>query len=154
MSIKASVLEQQPAWIEENDQSIELSRRVKSPPTQLGGGPLFQKLFEAVIGKWVRGAICPLLSKPGWSLLPGESGLAKFSAAGSRGERVAIFTSGGPSQLPCRVLCSFSGEALYKRVGCRGTLLWSDFSTPRSDFTLSGFNSHGHISDPAMLTYR
>jgi len=54
-----AVLEHSLPELMENDQRIRaLHAAFKSSPTQLGGGPLFKKLFEAVIGKWVRGAIC------------------------------------------------------------------------------------------------
>jgi hypothetical protein len=31
---------------------------------------------------------------------------------------------------------------------------WSEFLFAADRFTLSSFNSHGHLSDPEMLTYR
>jgi hypothetical protein len=31
---------------------------------------------------------------------------------------------------------------------------WSEFIYSGKRFTLSSFNSHAHIGDPAMLTYR
>src|SRR5258705_5487410 len=82
----------------ENDQSIRaLHAAFKSSSDPAGRRATFQKLFEAVIGKWVRGAICP----PGvetWLEFcsPVNSGLGKFLATGSPAEPVAFFTSVGP----------------------------------------------------------
>jgi broad specificity phosphatase PhoE len=57
----------------------------------------FQRLFEAVIGKWVRGEICPPGSETWLEFCARvNSGLTKFLCVGNSGERVAIVTSGGP----------------------------------------------------------
>src|SRR5258708_2540026 len=60
----------------------------------------FQKLFEAVIAKWVRGAI----RLPGLETWPEfcsrvNLGLSKILANGGRRGQVAIVTSGGPIRL-------------------------------------------------------
>src|SRR5579863_10264763 len=57
----------------------------------------FQKLFEAVIGLWVSGAIHPEGVET-WADFCARvnSGLGHFLSDGERGQRVAIFTSGGP----------------------------------------------------------
>jgi len=67
-----AVLEHSLPGLMENDQSIRaLHAAFKSSSDSAGRRATFQKLFEAVIGKWVRGAICRQVSKPGWSFAPG-----------------------------------------------------------------------------------
>jgi broad specificity phosphatase PhoE len=115
----------------------------------------FQKLFEAVIGKWVRGAICP----PGvetWLEFCSRvnTGLTKFLSAGSRGERVAIVTSGGPIAVAIQRALQLSGESTLDVSWMSRNSSWSEFIYSRERFTLSSFNCHAHISDAGMLTYR
>src|ERR1700732_2172765 len=57
----------------------------------------FQNLFAAVIGQWVRGTIF-VQGMETWLEFCSRvnSGLVKFLSAGGHGERVAIFSSGGP----------------------------------------------------------
>jgi len=151
-----AVLEHSLPGLMENDQRIRaLHAAFKSSSDSAGRRATFQKLFEAVIGKWVRGAICP----PGVETWPEfcsrvNSGLAKFLAAGSRGERAAIFTSGGPIAVAMQRALQLSPESTLQVSWMSRNPSWSEFLYAAERFTLSGFNSHGHISDPAMLTYR
>jgi len=151
-----AVLEYSLPGLIENDQSIRALDAAFKSSSDLGGRrTTFQKLFEAVIGKWVRGAICP----PGvesWLEFCSRvnSGLGKFLAAGGRGERVAIFTSGGPIAVAMQHALQLSPESTLQVSWMSRNSSWSEFLYAAERFTLSGFNSHGHLSDPAMLTYR
>ena len=115
----------------------------------------FQKLFEAVIRKWVRQEICP----PGvetWTEFCSRvnSGLTKCLSAGSRGERVAIFTSGGPIAVAMHRALQLSAENTLSVSWMSRNSSWSEFLYSGERFTLSSFNCHPHLGDPAMLTYR
>jgi broad specificity phosphatase PhoE len=115
----------------------------------------FQKLFEAVIGKWVRGAVSPQGVET-WSEFCARvnCGLEQFLAVGGRGERIAIFTSGGPIAVAMRRALDLSLEKTLQVSWMSRNSAWSEFLHSADRFTLSAFNAHGHIEDPAMLTYR
>jgi broad specificity phosphatase PhoE len=115
----------------------------------------FQKLFEAVIGKWVRGEIV-LDGIETWKEFRSRinSGLSKFLSGGRRGERVAIFTSGGPTAVAVERALQLTPERTLQVSWMSRNSSWSEFLYDAERFTLSSFNSHGHIVDPAMLTYR
>ena len=115
----------------------------------------FQKLFEAVIGQWVRGAI-RVQGVETWSEFCSRvnSGLLKFLSAGGRGERVAIFTSGGPIAVAMQRAFDLSPEATLQVSWMSRNSSWSEFLYSADRFTLSSFNVHGHLDDPAMLTHR
>jgi broad specificity phosphatase PhoE len=115
----------------------------------------FQKLFEAVIGMWVRGAIHP----DGVEAWPEfcarvSSGLARFLSAGGRGEQVVIFTSGGPIAVAMQRALQLSPENTLGVSWMSRNSSWSEFLFDAERLTLSGFNFHGHLDDPAMITYR
>ena len=115
----------------------------------------FQRLFEAVIGKWVLEVICP----PGvetWLEFCSRvnSGLTKFLSAGSRGEKTAIFTSGGPIAVAMQRALQLSAENTLGVSWMSRNSSWSEFLYSGERFTLSGFNCHPHLDDPAMLTHR
>jgi broad specificity phosphatase PhoE len=115
----------------------------------------FQKLFEAVVGKWAREEICP----PGvetWLefCFRVDSGLTKFLSGGSRGERVAIFTSGGPIAVAMQRALQLSAESTLNVSWVSPNSSWSEFLYSGERFTLSSFNCHAHLDDAAMLTYR
>jgi broad specificity phosphatase PhoE len=115
----------------------------------------FQKLFEAVIREWVRGAI----SLPGvetWLefCLRVNSGLMKFLSAVGHGERVAIFTSGGPIAVAMQRALRLSDESTLQVSWMSHNSSWSEFLYSAERFTLSSFNVHAHLDDPTMLTHR
>jgi hypothetical protein len=83
-----------------------------------------------------------------------NSGFAKFLSAGARGERVAIFTSGGPVAIGMQRALHLTAEDTLELTWMSRNSAWSEFLYSARRFTLSSFNIHGHIEDPAMLTYR
>jgi len=115
----------------------------------------FQRLFEAVMGRWVRGQTSP----PGvesWQEFCARvnTGLAKFLSSGRRGERTAIFTSGGPIAVALQRALNLSAEITFGVSWMSQNSSWSEFLYGADRFTLSTFNSHPHLEDPGMLTYR
>ena len=144
-----------PALLESDQRIRELHAAFQSSTGVAEQRAAFQKLFEGVISGWVHGAICP----EGVETWPEfctrvNSGLVKFLSAGKSGECIAIFTSGGPIAVAMQRALHLSPEATLQVTWMSRNSSWSEFLYSAGRFTLSSFNSHGHISDPAMLTYR
>jgi broad specificity phosphatase PhoE len=115
----------------------------------------FQKLFEAVIAEWVQGAL----------FLPGVEPWPEFCsrvnlrlsgilAHGGRGEQVAIVTSGGPIAVAMQRALNLSPQHTLQVSWMSRNCSWSEFLYAGDRFTLSAFNTHPHLNDAAMLTYR
>jgi broad specificity phosphatase PhoE len=115
----------------------------------------FQRLFEAVIGKWVHGAT-PLPGVETWPEFCSRvnSGLTKFLVPTGRGERVAIVTSGGPIAVAMQRALNLSRQRTLEVSWMSRNCSWSEFLYSKDRFTLSSFNAHPHLNDAAMLTYR
>jgi broad specificity phosphatase PhoE len=151
-----AVLERSLPALLDNDHNIrDLHSAFHSSSSSAERRAAFQKLFEAVIGKWVRGAICP----PGvetWLEFCARvnSGLKKFLSAGKSGEMVAIVTSGGPIAVAMQRALQLSDERTLNVSWMSRNSSWSEFLYSGERFTLSSFNCHAHIDDPGMLTYR
>jgi broad specificity phosphatase PhoE len=144
-----------PGLIESNQIIRDLHSALQSSPSSAERRATFQRLFEAVIGQWVRGTICP----PGVETWPDfcarvNSGLTKFLSAGNHGERVAIVTSGGPIAVTMQRALQLSAETTLNVSWMSRNSSWSEFIYSGERFTLSSFNCHAHIDDAAMLTYR
>lgn len=115
----------------------------------------FQKLFEAVIGRWVEGEIVV----PG-----GESwiefcarvnrGLSAFLSRGNSGECLAIFTSGGPISLAVQKALDLSPRKTLEVSWMARNCSFSEFLFSDGRFTMSTFNSYPHLDAPSLLTYR
>jgi broad specificity phosphatase PhoE len=144
-----------PVLLERDHRVRDLHAAFQSSTDPIRRRKAFQELFEIVIGKWIAGKISP----PGvetWQAFCARvnSGLVNFLASGGRGERIAIFTSGGPIAVAMQRALQLSDERALQVSWMSRNSAWSEFLYSAERFTLSCFNSHAHIIDPAMLTYR
>jgi broad specificity phosphatase PhoE len=115
----------------------------------------FQRMFETVIGKWVDGEI-PLRGVESWPEFCARvnRGLSKFTSSGMRGERVAIFTSGGPIGAAMQRALNLSPRDTLRITWMSRNCSYSEFLCSGERFTLSSFNAFPHLDDPSLLTYR
>jgi broad specificity phosphatase PhoE len=144
-----------PALLEKDQRIRDLHAAFQSSATNAAKRVSFQKLFEAIVGDWVRGVI-HLEGVETWLQFCARvnSGLTKFLASEKRGERVAIFTSGGPIAVASQRALLLSPESTLQMTWMSRNSSWSEFLYDAERFTLSSFNIHEHIVDPAMRTYR
>jgi broad specificity phosphatase PhoE len=151
-----AVLERSLPGLLEADQGIrDLHAAFQSSSGSAARRATFQKLFAAVIGRWVDGGISP----PGvetWLEFCSRVnfGRAKFLSAGGRGEQVAIVTSGGPIAVAMQHALDLSPQHTLQVSWMSRNSSWSEFLYAGDRFTLSAFNTHPHLDDAAMLTYR
>jgi broad specificity phosphatase PhoE len=144
-----------PALLEKDQEIRALHAAFQSASNDTEKRATFQTLFAAVISDWVRGAI----RAEGVETWPEfcarvNSGLDQFLSTATRGERVAIFTSGGPIAVAMQRALHLSPENTLQMTWMSRNSSWSEFLYSADRFTLSSFNIHEHIADPAMLTYR
>jgi broad specificity phosphatase PhoE len=115
----------------------------------------FQKTFEAVIGLWVNAEISPA-GVESWDefCVRVRRGLKEFLSAGGQGERLAIFTSGGPIALVVQRALDLSSQNTLRVSWMAQNCSYSEFIFSSGRFTMSTFNSFPHLDDPSMQTYR
>jgi broad specificity phosphatase PhoE len=144
-----------PKLIEKDEKIRKLHAAFQASLEPTGRRASFQKLFEVVIGMWVDDAICPQGVET-WSEFCARvnSGIAKVCGSGGHGERVAVFTSGGPIAVAMKRALRLSAESALGVSWMSRNSSWSEFMYSEQRFTLSSFNVHAHIDDPAMRTYR
>lgn len=115
----------------------------------------FQRLFEAVTTRWVRGELAAPEVEP-WSAFAArvERGLRRAMRIEGKGKRIAAFTSGGPISVavqrtvgaPAEMAIEFNWRIL------NASLTGLVFSGER--VSLDYFNNLPHIDEPALRTYR
>jgi broad specificity phosphatase PhoE len=151
-----AVLERSLPRLIENDPSIrDLHATFQS---SIGSGErraAFQRLFEAVIGKWVEGTVS-VRGVETWLEFSSRVnlGLSKILRKGGRGEQVAIVTSGGPIAVAMQRALNLSPQHTLQVSWMSRNCSWSEFLYSGERFTLSAFNAHPHLNETAMLTYR
>jgi len=115
----------------------------------------FQQMFEAVIGMWVSGELVvdDVESWPAFCARVDRGIAAIVNEEMARGDSV-VFTSGGPIGVAMRRALHLSHADTLQLTWMSRNASFSEFLTSRDRFTLSAFNSHPHIEDEALLTYR
>lgn len=115
----------------------------------------FQKMFEAVINMWVDGRISAdgVESWAEFSIRVNQ-GLARILSAGQHGERVVIFTSGGPIALAVQRALQLTPQNTLQISWMSQNCSVSEFLFSKDRFTLSTFNSFPHLDEASLQTYR
>jgi broad specificity phosphatase PhoE len=115
----------------------------------------FQRLFEAVIARWVSGEIAPQ-DVESWQEFCARvnRGLSAFLANGKKGESVVIFSSGGPISVAMQRALNLSAQDTLRTAWMSRNSAFSEFVFSGDRFTLSSFNSFPHLDDVSLLTYR
>jgi|SRR5713101_2198818 len=144
-----------PHLLESNEKIRELHRAFEKSNDSHERFKTFQKVFEAVIGMWVDGKISPngVESWTEFSIRVNQ-GLTRFLAASRHGERVVIFTSGGPIALAVQRALKLTTQNTLQISWMAQNCSFSEFLFSKGRFTLSTFNSFPHLDDPSLQTYR
>ena len=115
----------------------------------------FQKLFEAVISKWVAGEITAPGVEP-WQefCVRVERGLAQVVRDTPPAASAVIFTSAGTIGAAMRRTLHLSAEDTLQLTWMSRNASFSEFLASGERFALSTFNAHPHLDGDALLTYR
>jgi broad specificity phosphatase PhoE len=115
----------------------------------------FQRVFEAVINKWVSREL-HLDSVESWDAfgVRVHRGFSQFLSRGSSGELLAIFTSGGPISLAVERALDLSPQNTLRVSWMAQNCSFSEFLFSEGRFTMSSFNSFPHLDHPSLQTYR
>lgn len=115
----------------------------------------FQRVFEIVIGRWAGGEL-PLPGIEPWPDFCARvrAGLSRLSSNGSRGQRIVIFTSGGPVGVAMQRALDLSTTATLKSGTMMRNAAYSEFLFSGDRFSLGSYNAYPHLIDPGFLTYR
>ncbi len=144
-----------PQLLRVNAEINELHIAYKDSSEFGGRRKTFQKLFEAVIGKWVAGEVSADGVEP-WHefCLRVERGLAQVVRDTPPAASAVIFTSAGTIGAAMRQALHLSGEDTLRLTWMSRNASLSEFLASGGRFTLSTFNAHPHLDGDGLLTYR
>jgi broad specificity phosphatase PhoE len=114
----------------------------------------FQKLFEAVIGKWVAGEVTAdgIESWPDFCFRV-ERGLSQV-VRDTPAAKAVIFTSAGAIGAAIGRALHLSAADMLQVTWMSRNASFSGFLASGDRLTLSTFNSHPHLDGDGLLTYR
>lgn len=115
----------------------------------------FQKVFEEVMLRWVRGE----LSAPEYEAWPAfvtrvRNGIAAITGNASNGQRIAAFTSGGPTGVAMQYALDLTPEATLNLTWMVRNAAVTEFLFTEDRFTVSSFNAFPHLDSQELWTYR
>jgi broad specificity phosphatase PhoE len=115
----------------------------------------FEKLFEAVIRKWVAGEVTAAGIEP-WSAFCErvERGLTQVVRDTPPAASALIVTSAGVIGAAVRRALHLSPEDTLQVTWMSRNASFTTFLASRDRFTLSAFNGHPHLEGDGLLTYR
>ena len=144
-----------PQLIESDSDIQRMHQAFKNAQTRPEQFKTFQQIFEVVIGRWADGKL-PLEGIEPWADFSArvQRGLAKFPENGNRGQRIAIFSSGGPVGVAMQKALDLSTEATLRAAWMVRNCSYSEFLFSAGRFTLSSYNATPHFTDPEFLTHR
>ncbi len=115
----------------------------------------FQRMFEAVVAKWVDGEV-PLRDVESWPEFCARvnRGLSKLTSSDKRSEQIVIFSSGGPIGVAMQRALNLSPRDTLRVTWMARNCSYSEFLCSGERFTLGAFNALPHLDDSSLLTYR
>src|SRR5262245_19695929 len=131
-----------PALLESDSDIRRMHEDFKASSTRPEQFKTFQRIFEVVIGRWADGAI-PLQDIEPWQDFCSrvQRGLSQIAANGSRGQQIAVFSSGGPVGVAMQRALELSTEATLKTAWMVRNCAFSEFLFSSGRFTLSSYNA-------------
>ncbi len=114
----------------------------------------FQRLFEAVIGKWVAGETAAD-GIESWHefCLRVERGLLQVIRGTTPAAAAVVFTSSGPIAAATRRALHLSAEDALQLSWMSRNASFTDFRASGERFLLSAFNAYPHLDEDSLLTY-
>jgi len=143
-----------PQLLRINDEINDLHRAYKDSESA-ERRKTFQKLFEAVIAKWVAGEVtAPGIESWHEFCLRVERGLAQVVRDTPPAASAVVFTSAGTIGAAMRRALHLSAEDTLRLTWMSRNASFSEFLASGERFTLSTFNAHPHLEGDGLLTYR
>jgi broad specificity phosphatase PhoE len=114
----------------------------------------FQRLFEAVIGKWVEGETAAD-GIESWHEFCSriERGLLQVIRGTKPAAVAVVFTSSGPIGAAMRRALHLSAEDALQLSWMSRNASFTDFRASGERFMLSAFNAYPHLNEDSLLTY-
>jgi broad specificity phosphatase PhoE len=144
-----------PQLLAQNDKIREWHEAMQCAGTESQKRANFQRVFETAISLWANGGIS-LPNVESWTEFCARvnRGLTNFVSSAQKGETAAIFTSGGPIAAVVRRALRLSASDTLQIAWMSRNCAFSEFLFSRERLTLSSFNSHPHLDEDSLLTYR
>jgi broad specificity phosphatase PhoE len=144
-----------PGLMEKHDDIRALEKSFRDAGKSEAAAGLYDRLFQRITRMWVAGE----LDSPGvetWVQFCAriDAGIQRIRNNAGKNRRIAVFTSGGVIAATVRLALDLSPQRTLELSWTPRNASYTEFLTSGERFSLSSFNAHPHLEDPALLTYR
>ena len=144
-----------PQLIEQDDRYRQLQSAFKQSETSADKHKNFQKLFEAITAKWVRGEVLsPEVESFADFHARVRRGLERATAGAGSGKRVAVFSSGGAISVSIQLATKAPEHVVIEFNWRIRNCSLNEIVFTKDRFSLDVFNAIPHLDDPRFHTYR
>lgn len=144
-----------PQLIERDDRYRQLDDAFRHAATEAEKRRNFQKLFEAVTAKWLRGEVLsPNVESFREFHARVQRGLERATNDAPSGSRVAVFSSGGAISVSVQLAAKAAEEMVIEFNWRIRNCALNEIVFSNGRFTLDSFNAVPHLDDPKLHTYR
>ena len=118
-------------------------------------GRLYDRLFQRITRMWVDGELdSPEVESWVQFCTRIDTGIARIRENAGIHRRIAVFTSGGVIAATVRLALDLTPQRTLELSWTPRNASYTEFLISGERFSLSSFNNHPHLEDPALLTYR
>lgn len=144
-----------PRLCAEDEECLALMQQFMATTDKREKERLFQKAFEKLMLKWaVKEYHDPDIETFDSFVGRVRDSIGSITARSANGQRVAAFTSGGPTAVAMHLALGTSFETTLELVWQVRNASLTEFMFTEGRFTLSTFNNVAHLREPEMWTYR
>ncbi|NUM55729.1 MAG: histidine phosphatase family protein [Candidatus Hydrogenedentes bacterium] len=139
----------------EDEESLQHIQRFMASTDKKEKERLFQKPFEKMMLKWAaKDYHDPEIETFDAFVRRVKDSFGGLMSGGTNGQRVAAFTSGGPTAVAMHLALGTSFETTLELVWQVRNASLTEFMFTEGRFTLSSFNNVSHLREPELWTYR
>jgi broad specificity phosphatase PhoE len=115
----------------------------------------FQKPFEKLMAKWASKEYHDdAIETFDFFVDRVKKSFGAIMSGGANGQRVAVFTSGGPTAIAMQLALNTSFESTMELIWQIRNASLTEFMFTEGRFTLNTFNNVAHLREPELWTYR
>lgn len=144
-----------PQLMEQDDRYRQLQSAFAASETSADKHKNFQKLFEAITAKWVRGEVLsPEVEAFADFHTRVRRGLERATTGEGSGRRVAVFSSGGAISVSVQLAAKSPEHVVIEYNWRIRNCSLNEMIFSKDRFSLDSFNAIPHLDDPRLHTYR
>lgn len=144
-----------PGMMEKHEDIRALEAQFRETGDKSAASRIYDRMFQRITRMWVAGELdAPEVESWAHFCERVDKAIAQIRENVGKNSRVVVFTSGGVIASTVRIALDLSPQRTLELSWTPRNASYSEFLVSGERFSLSSFNSHPHLEDEELLTYR